>query len=109
MAFSCEVSGWPLPTVEWRVIYADDLTEDSKPKEKSVSEKKLVADGKGVYIQELSGPRDWETTSWLQLVDLKREDSGRYACVALNSEGEVRATAILTIGNFKREFPLELK
>lgn len=99
VAFSCEVKGWPLPTVEWRLL----TTTESGNEEKWTT---LTPDGEQIWVHTLSdGPSNYETTSWLQMIGLKREHSGLYACVASNSEGEARATAYLTIGNFKRDFP----
>lgn len=99
VAFSCEVKGWPLPVVEWRLLRVSESGEEEWTK--------LTPDGERIWVQALSeGSRDqYETTSWLQMIGLKREHSGLYACVARNSEGEARATAYLTIGNFKRDFP----
>lgn len=99
VAFSCEVKGWPLPTVEWRLLA---ITESGNEEKWTT----LTPDGERIWVHTLSdGPSNYETTSWLQMIGLKREHSGLYACVASNSEGEARATAYLTIGNFKRDFP----
>ena len=78
-------------TIEWRV-------PDDKP---------LPSDSKHFSVKARNGPNDYEVTSWLQLMDVTRDFSGVYSCVASNSRGEAKASATLTIGNFKKTFPLE--
>ena len=92
MAFSCEVKGWPVPTVEWRVQKSES------------AEMALPSDNEHISVQSRGGPSDYEVTSWLQLMELKPENSGVYICVATNSEGQATASAYLTIGNFKKTF-----
>lgn len=94
IAFSCEVKGWPVPAIEWRV-------------QSESAHVALPSDNARISVQSRGGPSDYEMTSWLQMVDLKREDSGIYICHATNSEGSASARAYLTIGNFKKNFPTE--
>lgn len=49
---------------------------------------------------------DYANISWLQIMDTQREDSGNYICVAINEEGEDKAVAYLTIGNFQKRFDI---
>nr|AAQ24550.1 Blo t Gal d 1 allergen [Blomia tropicalis] len=91
VTFSCEVKGWPIPMIEWRMVN----------KEKELA---LPSDNEHISVQSRGGPSSYEITSWLQLTNIPREYSGTYTCVATNSEGQSRASAYLTIGNFKKNF-----
>ena len=83
-----------MPKIEWRVqTESADLA--------------LPSDNKHISVQSRGGPSAYEVTSWLQLMELEREYSGQYICVATNSEGEARASAYLTVGNFKKNVPVE--
>lgn len=68
--------------------------------------------------QSRGGPQKYELSSWLQIEDATREDSGTYRCIAKNSLGNVSATVVLGIlppGNnlpvsdFQSEFALKKK
>ena len=96
VAFTCEVKGWPVPSIEWRM-------------KTDANEMPLPSDNNYISVQTRGGPSDYELTSWLQIMDAKREYSGIYICVATNSEGEARASAYLTIGNFKKNFPINFE
>lgn len=92
IAFSCEVKGWPVPTVEWRIARDDGEISVTTLNDTRFS------------IATREGPNDYELTSWMQLMKTTREDTGTYACVAINSQGEAKASAFLTIGNFQKLF-----
>ena len=49
---------------------------------------------------------DYAMISWLQIIDAQRDDSGNYFCVAINTEGEDKTSAYLTIGNFQKRFDI---
>lgn len=85
-----------MPSVEWRV-----QSEES-------NEVALPADNKQISVQSRGGPSQYELTSWLQLMDIERGNSGKYTCVASNAEGQAQASAFLTVGNFKKSFPLDI-
>lgn len=84
--------GWPLPTIDWKV-------------ERDGNEILILADETHFEIKSNSSS-NYVTISWLQIMDAKREDSGVYICLANNTEGEQRASAYLTIGNFQKRFDL---
>jgi hypothetical protein len=84
VAFSCEVKGWPVPTIEWRV----QRDEKANP---------LPSDDPHIAVQSRGGPSNYEVTGWLQLLDITVADQGSYSCIARNSEGEIKATAKLVV------------
>lgn len=84
VAFSCEVKGWPVPIIEWRV---------SKDNEAIA----LPSDDPHIAVQSRGGPSNYEVTGWLQLLDITSKDQGTYFCVAKNSEGESKAGAKLSV------------
>ncbi|RWS12460.1 Kazal-type serine protease inhibitor domain-containing protein 1-like protein [Dinothrombium tinctorium] len=87
VAFSCEVSGWPVPNIEWRFV-----ANDSKK-----SEIMLPADDPHMAVQSRGGPNSYEITSWLQILQVKPSNEGIYTCVASNELGEDSGTASLTL------------
>jgi len=94
VAFSCEVKGWPVPSIEWWAQSERELFA-------------LPSDNKHISVQSRGGPSEYEVTSWLQLMNVERHNSGLYICIATNSEGQAKASASLTIGNFKKNFPID--
>lgn len=86
-ALSCEVMGYPIPTVEWQQTKPDGTTID------------LPSDNHLIAVQARGGPERYEVTGWLQILDFQPEDAGQYHCVARNSEGEAKSTAVLTISD----------
>ncbi|XP_064455818.1 insulin-like growth factor-binding protein-related protein 1 [Ornithodoros turicata] len=84
-AISCEVKGWPVPTVEWKVDRGNGRLIP------------LPTDSPRISVQSRGGPSNYEVTSWLQLLDVERDDSGSYYCVASNREGQASASAKLNV------------
>lgn len=84
IAFSCEVKGWPVPVIEWRVRKDTDASA-------------LPSDDPHIAVQSRGGPSNYEVTGWLQLLNIRFADQGTYYCVAKNSEGETKAGAKLTV------------
>ncbi|XP_017323354.1 kazal-type serine peptidase inhibitor domain 3 [Ictalurus punctatus] len=80
--FLCEVFAFPMALVEWR--------KDGK-------EVVLPGDDPHISVQSRGGPQKYELSSWLQIEDATREDSGTYRCIAKNELGNVSATAVLGI------------
>ncbi|KAF4070357.1 hypothetical protein AMELA_G00284580 [Ameiurus melas] len=80
--FLCEVFAFPMALVEWR--------KDGK-------EVVLPGDDPHISVQSRGGPQKYELSSWLQIEDATRDDSGTYRCVAKNELGNVSATAVLGI------------
>lgn len=84
-AMTCEVTGFPVPTVEWRVDHGDGPL------------KALPTDSSRISVQSRGGPDSFEVTSWLQLLDLRPEDTATYWCVGANENGEASAAAKLNV------------
>ncbi|XP_076859369.1 kazal-type serine peptidase inhibitor domain 3 [Brachyhypopomus gauderio] len=80
--FLCEVFAFPMALVEWR---------------KDGVEPVLPGDDPHISVQSRGGPQKFELSSWLQIEETTRADSGTYRCVARNELGEVSATAVLGI------------
>ncbi|XP_062855642.1 kazal-type serine peptidase inhibitor domain 3 [Trichomycterus rosablanca] len=80
--FLCEVFAFPMALVEWR--------KDGK-------EVVLPGDDPHISVQSRGGPQKYELSSWLQIEDASRADSGTYRCTARNGLGDVSATAVLGI------------
>ncbi|CAN7997720.1 unnamed protein product [Ixodes hexagonus] len=84
-AMSCEVTGYPVPSVEWRVDKGNGLQVP------------LPTDDPRVSVQTRGGPNSYELSSWLQLLSLVAEDTATYWCVATNDLGEASAAAKLNV------------
>ncbi|KAB5567923.1 hypothetical protein PHYPO_G00238360 [Pangasianodon hypophthalmus] len=80
--FLCEVFAFPMALVEWR---------------KEGKEVVLPGDDPHISVQSRGGPQKYELSSWLQIEDATRADSGTYRCIAKNGLGNVSATAVLGI------------
>ncbi|XP_060786632.1 kazal-type serine peptidase inhibitor domain 3 [Neoarius graeffei] len=80
--FLCEVFAFPMALVEWR---------------KEGNEVVLPGDDPHISVQSRGGPQKYELSSWLQIEDATRADSGTYRCIAKNVLGNVSATAVLGI------------
>ncbi|KAK2840584.1 hypothetical protein Q7C36_012163 [Tachysurus vachellii] len=80
--FLCEVFAFPMALVEWR---------------KEGKEVVLPGDDPHISVQSRGGPQKYELSSWLQIEDATRADSGTYRCTARNDLGNVSVTAVLGI------------
>ncbi|KAI5624066.1 kazal-type serine protease inhibitor domain-containing protein 1 precursor [Silurus asotus] len=80
--FLCEVFAFPMALVEWR---------------KEGKEVVLPGDDPHISVQSRGGPQKYELSSWLQIEEATREDSGTYRCIAKNDLGNISATAVLGI------------
>ncbi|KAG8232182.1 hypothetical protein J437_LFUL012179 [Ladona fulva] len=85
VALSCEVKGFPIPDIHWE-FQSDD-------QQYSTAGKNLPSDDLFVAVQVRGGPEAYMTTSWVQIVSLRKSDMGVYTCVATNKEGATRASA----------------
>jgi len=89
IAFACEVMGWPVPSIEWRVQRDQGNTgPDPLP---------LPSDDSHIAVQTRGGPSNYEITGWLQVLAITSSDQGTYYCVAHNSQGEAQASARLVV------------
>ncbi|KAM9475026.1 kazal-type serine peptidase inhibitor domain 3 [Clarias gariepinus] len=80
--FLCEVFAFPMALVEWRKEGKEDI---------------LPGDDPHISVQSRGGPQKYELSSWLQIEDATRVDSGTYRCIAKNSLGNVSSTVVLGI------------
>ncbi|KAK3540009.1 hypothetical protein QTP70_022801 [Hemibagrus guttatus] len=80
--FLCEVFAFPMALVEWRKEGKEDV---------------LPGDDPHISVQSRGGPQKYELSSWLQIEDATRADSGTYRCIARNGLGNVSVTAVLGI------------
>lgn len=90
VALSCEVSGWPIPSIEWKVDRSDGITST------------MPSDTPRISVQSRGGPRNYEVTSWLQVQLLQAKDYATYWCVARNEEGETSASARIYVTDIPR-------
>lgn len=109
LAFNCEATGYPIPTIEWRFVAArrvrrDTLNQDSNKepevqyeRETVTSLRSLPSDDSHIAVQSRGGPSAYAITSWLQILHTQISDTGRYICVASNSQGEYSAYGSLLI------------
>ncbi|XP_076363745.1 insulin-like growth factor-binding protein-related protein 1 [Tachypleus tridentatus] len=85
VAFTCEVSGFPVPSIEWKVDRGDGILIP------------LPTDDSHIAVQSRGGPSHYEVTSWLQLLDINAKDSATYWCIAKNNMGEASESAQLYV------------
>ncbi|CAK6968026.1 kazal-type serine protease inhibitor domain-containing protein 1-like [Scomber scombrus] len=82
IVFSCEVSAYPLPNLNWKKKGSDDY---------------LPGDDPHISVQVRGGPQRYTVSTWLQIQGLHVSDAGVYSCVSHNSLGETSASAQLTV------------
>uniref|UniRef100_A0A8C1T452 Kazal-type serine peptidase inhibitor domain 2 n=1 Tax=Cyprinus carpio TaxID=7962 RepID=A0A8C1T452_CYPCA len=80
--FSCEVSSYPLASIQWS-------------KEGDIIS--FPADDSSTAVQARGGLRRFELTGWLQIQGVGPNDAGVYTCTARNAFGEVSASARLQV------------
>ncbi|XP_063770297.1 insulin-like growth factor-binding protein-like 1 [Pseudophryne corroboree] len=78
---TCEVKAIPTPSIYWRKV-----TES--PKGVRLFEE-LPGDRVNVAVQVRGGPSRHQSTSWVMIKPLMKEDEGTYQCHATNMVGEV--------------------
>ncbi|XP_044231863.1 kazal-type serine protease inhibitor domain-containing protein 1-like [Thunnus albacares] len=82
IVFTCEVSAYPLPNLNWK---------------KKGSDNYLPGDDPHVSVQARGGPQRYTVSTWLQIQGLHVSDAGVYSCVSHNALGETSASAQLTV------------
>uniref|UniRef100_A0AAR2LDA3 Kazal-type serine peptidase inhibitor domain 3 n=1 Tax=Pygocentrus nattereri TaxID=42514 RepID=A0AAR2LDA3_PYGNA len=82
VVFLCEVFAFPMALVEWRKDGKDVI---------------LPGDDPHISVQSRGGPQKYELSSWLQIEETTRADSGTYRCTGRNEVGDVSAAAVLGI------------
>nr|XP_006122439.1 insulin-like growth factor-binding protein-like 1 [Pelodiscus sinensis] len=80
---SCEVKAVPTPVITWRKV-----TES--PKGVKLLEE-LPGDRANMAVQVRGGPSKHESTGWVLINPLAKEDEGVYQCHASNMVGEMQA------------------
>ncbi|XP_062984520.1 insulin-like growth factor-binding protein-like 1 [Elgaria multicarinata webbii] len=80
---SCEVKAVPTPIITWKKV-----TES--PKGVKLLEE-LPGDRVNVAVQVRGGPSKHESTGWVLINPLTKEDEGVYQCLATNMVGETQA------------------
>ncbi|XP_029441310.1 insulin-like growth factor-binding protein-like 1 [Rhinatrema bivittatum] len=86
---SCEVKAIPTPVITWRKV-----TES--PKGSKLLEE-LPGDRVNVAIQVRGGPSKHESTGWVLINPLMKEDEGIYQCHATNMVGEAHADGMIKV------------
>ncbi|KAM4708251.1 insulin-like growth factor-binding protein-like 1 [Discoglossus pictus] len=86
---SCEVKAVPTATITWRKV-----TES--PKGTKVFEE-LPGDRVNVAVQVRGGPSRHESTGWVLINPLTKEDEGTYQCHATNMVGETYADGTIKV------------
>ncbi|XP_054261099.1 insulin-like growth factor-binding protein-related protein 1 [Macrosteles quadrilineatus] len=81
----CEAKGFPVPSITWEFVSGDS------------SVVVLPGDNPLVSVQSRGGPESLMVSSWVQIQQARKSDSGTYSCVASNSEGTSRAVAQLSV------------
>ncbi|XP_053361840.1 kazal-type serine peptidase inhibitor domain 2 [Clarias gariepinus] len=79
---SCEVSSYPVASIQWR---------------KEGDSTFLASGDSNTAIQASGGPRRFELTGWLQIHKVSPDDAGVYTCAARNTFGETSASARLQV------------
>uniref|UniRef100_A0A8D2IZH4 Insulin like growth factor binding protein like 1 n=1 Tax=Varanus komodoensis TaxID=61221 RepID=A0A8D2IZH4_VARKO len=98
---SCEVKAVPTPVITWKKV-----TES--PKGVKLLEE-LPGDRVNVAVQVRGGPSKHESTGWVLINPLTKEDEGVYQCHASNMIGETQAEGnikVLEQSKNKAHFPL---
>ncbi|KAM8960153.1 insulin-like growth factor-binding protein-like 1 [Pelodytes ibericus] len=86
---SCEVKAVPTPSISWRKV-----TES--PKGIKIFEE-LPGDRVNVAVQVRGGPARHESTGWVLINPLMKEDEGTYQCHATNMVGETYADGTIKV------------
>ncbi|KAF4091386.1 hypothetical protein AMELA_G00036370 [Ameiurus melas] len=79
---SCEVSSYPVASIQWK---------------KEGDSTFLASEDPNRAIQANGGPRRFELTAWLQIHKVGPDDAGVYTCAARNTFGETSASARLHV------------
>ncbi|XP_058253917.1 kazal-type serine peptidase inhibitor domain 2 [Hemibagrus wyckioides] len=79
---SCEVSSYPVASIQWK---------------KEGDSTFLASEDSNRATQASGGPRRFELTGWLQLHKVGPDDAGVYTCAARNTFGETSASARLRV------------
>nr|AYU97983.1 IGFBP-related protein 1 [Ligia oceanica] len=85
LVLDCEATGFPVPTITWEFYKSDGSTV------------KLPSDDSLVAVQVRGGPEKHMVTGWVQIMKVLPENTGIYTCIASNSDGEVKASAKVSI------------
>ncbi|XP_057647143.1 insulin-like growth factor-binding protein-like 1 [Chionomys nivalis] len=91
---SCEVKAVPTPVITWKkVVGSPEGTEELE---------ELPGDHVNIAVHVRGGPSDHETTSWILINPLRKEDEGVYHCHATNAIGEAQSHGTVTVLDLSR-------
>ncbi|XP_041927825.1 kazal-type serine protease inhibitor domain-containing protein 1-like isoform X1 [Alosa sapidissima] len=82
IAFGCEVSAFPIPSVSWKKNGSDNI---------------LPGDDPHISVQARGGPQRFTISTWLQIQGLRLSDAGSYSCISQNALGNASALARLQV------------
>lgn len=85
VVLSCEVKGFPIPSVEWYYKRGNDI------------EVSLPSDDEHISVNSRGGPEKYEVTGWVQIIDVQSYHQGDYFCKAKNALGEAEEHARVSI------------
>ncbi|KAL1475921.1 hypothetical protein MTO96_036933 [Rhipicephalus appendiculatus] len=80
-----------------RVVTPPENTRNRTGGRAAMTCEALPTDSSRISVQSRGGPDSFEVTSWLQLLDLRPEDTATYWCVGANENGETSAAAKLNV------------
>lgn len=86
LALSCEVRGYPIPSLIWEF--------ESASTGKKI---KLPGDDQMIALQVRGGPEPYMVSSWIQILRVRPSDAGVYSCTVVSKKGIVRAEAAVTV------------
>ncbi|XP_064631408.1 insulin-like growth factor-binding protein-related protein 1 [Lineus longissimus] len=82
---SCEATGYPIPSMSWTWVNAEQETVD------------LPTDDLHVSVNSRGGPDKYMVTGWMQIMDLKEHHQGDYVCKVQNEMGFATAVARVNV------------
>ncbi|GAB1288473.1 Insulin-like growth factor-binding protein-like 1 [Apodemus speciosus] len=91
---SCEVKAVPTPVITWKKV--------KRSPEGTEGLEVLPGDHVNIAVQVRGGPSDHETTSWILINPLRKEDEGVYHCHAANAIGEAQSRGTVTVLDLNR-------
>uniref|UniRef100_A0ACB8ESI2 Insulin-like growth factor-binding protein-like 1 n=1 Tax=Sphaerodactylus townsendi TaxID=933632 RepID=A0ACB8ESI2_9SAUR len=92
---SCEVKAVPTPIITWKKVI-------ESPKGVKLLEE-LPGDRVNIAVQVRGGPSKHESTGWVLINPLTKEDEGTYQCHATNMVGETEAEGSIKVLNANKK------
>uniref|UniRef100_A0A4X2L2U6 Insulin like growth factor binding protein like 1 n=1 Tax=Vombatus ursinus TaxID=29139 RepID=A0A4X2L2U6_VOMUR len=95
---SCEVKAVPTPVISWRKVCQRTLTKTSGVK----LLEELPGDRVNMAVQVRGGPSKHESTGWVLINPLTKEDEGVYQCHATNMVGETQSYGTIKVTDLNK-------